>query len=278
MREMRGFMPSIRSYPHFRHGGAVHADGIVSSSVVGYSGATINADQWYLVGVQFADVTSETETADFNSLLSTTCTPGEFGTGLDFSMGNAPMIQVLNSAGTGYAYYYYVSDADDGTRVYNLTGWVDGSGNLVGNDALMTLSKGFWFKSATAGTLNCAGQVSALSEFERKIPGGQFEIVANPYPVALNLNTPATSGFTPGEFGTGLDFSMGNAPMIQVLNSAGTGYAYYYYIGDADDGTKVYNLTGWVDGSGNLVGGTQVGVGAAFWIKSATAGMFTFSL
>ena len=262
----------------FLYSGAVQADGITSANTVGYSGATINADQWYLVGVQFADVQSALETADFNSLLSTTCTPGEFGDGTDFTMGNAPMIQVLNAAGTGYSYYYLISDADDGTEVYNLTGWVDGTGNLVGNDALMTLSKGFWFKSSTAGTLTCAGQVSALSEFERNVPAGQFEIVANPYPVALNLNAPTSTGFTPGEFGDGTDFSMGNAPMIQVLNAAGTGYAYYYYINDADDGNEVYNLTGWVDGSGNLVTGTQIGVGAAFWIKSATAGKFTFSL
>ena len=93
-----------------------------------------------------------------------------------------------------------------------------------------------------------------------------------------DFNSLISTTCTPGEFGDGTDGTMGNAPMIQVLNAAGTGYSYYYYISDADDGTFVYNLTGWVDGTGNLVSGTQVGVGAAFWIKSATAGKFTFSL
>ena len=278
MHEKRDSPLSISYYLRNPHGGAVRADGITSANTVGYSGTTINAGQWYLVGVQFADVASKAETADFNSLVNTTCTPGVFGDGTDVTMGNAPMIQVLDAAGTGYAYYYYISDADDGTEVYNLTGWVDGTGNLVGDDALMALSKGFWFKSATVGNLNCAGQVSAFASFERNVPAAQFEIVANPYPVALNLNAPAASGFTAGVFGDGTDVTMGNAPMIQVLDAAGTGYAYYYYIGDADDGTEVYNLTGWVDGTGNLVTGTQVGVGAAFWIKSGTAGKFTFSL
>ena len=258
--------------------GAVQADGISSANTVGYSGATINADQWYLVGVQFADVGSALETADFNSLLSTTCTPGEYGDGSDLTFGNAPMIQVLKPNGLTYSFYYLISDADDGNGNYTATAWVDAEGfNLTSAD-LQTLSKGFWFKSHTAGTLNCAGQVSALSSFERNVPGGQFEIVANPYPVALSLNAPAISGFTPGEYGDGSDLSFGNAPMIQVLNANGLTYSFYYLISDADDGNGNYTATAWVDAEGFNITGTQVGVGAAFWIKSATAGKFTFSL
>ena len=269
---------TISNYHLSPHGGAVRADGITSANTVGYSGATINADQWYLVGVQFADVSSSTEVADFNSLLSTTCTPGEYGDGSDLTFGNAPMIQVLKPNGLTYSFYYLISDADDGNGNYTATAWVDAEGfNLTSAD-LQTLSKGFWFKSHTAGTLNCAGQVSALSSFERNVPGGQFEIVANPYPVALSLNAPAISGFTPGEYGDGSDLSFGNAPMIQVLNANGLTYSFYYLISDADDGNGNYTATAWVDAEGFNITGTQVGVGAAFWIKSATAGKFTFSL
>lgn len=262
----------------FTYGGAVQADGITSANTVGYSGTTINADQWYMVGVQFADVGSALETADFNSFLSTTCTPGKIGDGSDPTWGNAPMIQVLTANGQGYSYYYYVSDGDDGTMRFDLTGWVDDLGNIVGASAIQTLSKGFWFKSATAGTLNCAGQVSALSTFTRTVPAGQFEIVANPYPVALGLNTPTSSGFKAGVIGDGSDPTWGDAPMIQVLTANGQGYSYYYYVSDGDDGTMRFDLTGWVDDLGNILTGTQVGVGQAFWIKSTVAGTFTFSL
>ena len=272
------FQASIPSYRLTPHGGAVQADGITSANTVGYSGATINADQWYMVGVQFADVGSATEVADFNSLLSITCTPGEIGDGSDPTWGNAPMIQVLKANGQSYAYYYYVSDGDDGTMRFDLTGWVDELGNLVDASAAQALSKGFWFKSATVGTLNCAGQVSALSTFTRNVPAGQFEIVANPYPVALGLNAPTSAGFTAGEIGDGSDPTWGNAPMIQVLKENGQSYSYYYYVSDGDDGTMRYDLTGWVDELGNILTGTQVGVGQALWIKSATAGTFTFSL
>ena len=278
MNEKRDSPLSISYYLRNPHGGAVQADGITSANTVGYSGTTINAGQWYLVAVQFADVSSSTEVADFNSLLSTTCTPGEYGDGSDLTYGNAPMIQVLQADGLGYDFYYYISDADDGAGNYTATAWVDAGGfNLTSAD-LQALSKGFWFKSATAGTLNCAGQVSALSEFERNVPGGQFEIVANPYPVALSLNAPTTSGFTPGEYGDGSDLTYGNAPMIQVLQADGLGYDFYYYISDADDGAGNYTATEWVDAGGFNLTGTQVPVGQAFWIKSTTAGKFTFGL
>ena len=46
----------------------------------------------------------------------------------------------------------------------------------------------------------------------------------------------------------------------------------------ADDGNGNYTATAWVDDAGNNLTGTQVGVGQAFWIKSATAGKFTFGL
>ena len=268
----------IPNYPPHPYGGAVQAAGITSANTVGYSGATINAGQWYMVGVQFADVASVNETADFNSFISTTCTPGVIGDGSDPTWGNAPMIQVLKENGQSYSYYYYVSDGDDGTFRFDLTGWVDDLGNIVGASAVQTLSKGFWFKSATAGTLTCAGQVSALSTFTRNVPAGQFEIVANPYPVALGLNDPTTSGFTAGVIGDGSDPSWGNAPMIQILKENGLSYSYYYYVSDGDDGTFRFDLTGWVDDLGNILTGTQVPVGQAFWIKSETAGTFTFGL
>ena len=216
--------------------------------------------------------------ADFNSLISTTCTPGTIGDFSDPTWNNAPVIQVLQADGLGYDFYYYIDDADDGNGNYTATAWVDSQGFNLTAEAAQALSKGFWFKSHTAGTLNCAGQVSALSSFTRNVPGGQFEIVANPYPVALSLNAPTTAGFTPGTIGDFSDPTWNNAPMIQVLQADGLGYDFYYYIDDADDGNGNYTATAWVDSQGFNLTGTQVGVGAAFWIKSVTAGTFTFGL
>ena len=67
--------------------GAVQADGITSANTVGYSGQSVVAGQWYMVGVQFADVSSAMETVDLNTLITTTCTPGEIGDGEDDTWG-----------------------------------------------------------------------------------------------------------------------------------------------------------------------------------------------
>ena len=251
---------------------------LASANIVGSSTQDVKADQFYMVGVQLADVVGSGTSADFNTLLSTTCAPGVIGDGTDTTWGNAPMIQVLKENGQSYSYYYYVSDGDDGTYRFDLTGWVGEDGNIVGASALQSLSKGFWFKSATAGTLTCAGQVLAVNSFVRDVPAGQFEIVANPYPVALNLNVPTSAGFVAGVIGDGTDTTWGNAPMIQVLKENGQSYSYYYYVSDGDDGTYRFDLTGWVGEDGNILTGTQVPVGQSFWIKSATAGTFTFAL
>ena len=231
-----------------------------------------------MIGVQLADVAGDGTSAEFNTLLSTTCAPGAYGDGSDVTMNNAPMIQVLQANGKNYSYYYYVNDADDGNGNYTATAWVDDGGYNLDTEDMQSISKGFWFKSATAGTVTSAGQVFAVNTFVRDVPAGQFEIVANPYPVALNLNAPTTSGFTPGAYGDGSDVTMNNAPMIQVLQSNGKNYSYYYYVNDADDGNGNYTATEWVDDGGYNLTGTQVPAGQAFWIKSATAGTFTFGL
>ena len=249
-----------------------------SANVVGYSTQSVEANQFYMVGVQLADVAGNGTVANFNTLISTTCAPGTYGDGNDGTMNNAPMIQVLTADGKGYSYFYYINDADDGTGNYVATEWVDAQGYNLTEEAAQSLSKGFWFKSATAGAITCAGQVFAVDSFERSIPAGQFEIVANPYPTALSLNQPTAFGFTPGTYGDGNDGTMNNAPMIQVLTADGKGYSYFYYINDADDGTGNYVATEWVDAQGYNLTGTQVPVGQAFWIKSATAGKFTFGL
>ena len=231
-----------------------------------------------MVGVQLADVVGNGTSSDFNSFLSTTCTPGTYGDGSGDWRTSSPMIQVLQANGQNYSYYYLINDADDGYGNYTATGWVDSDGFNVTEDAKQSLSKGFWFKSATAGTLTCAGQVLTVGSFVRNVPSGQFEIVANPYPVALNLDAAEISGFTPGTYGDGTGDWRSSSPMIQVLQANGQNYSYYYLINDADDGQGNYTATGWVDSDGFNVTGTQVPVGQAFWIKSATAGTFTFGL
>jgi hypothetical protein len=131
----------------------------------------------------------------------------------------------------------------------------------------------------TDGKITSSGQVSATAKIGNSPTANQFNIVGNPYPVALSLNTAETTGFTPGEYGDGSDTTMKNAPQIQVLNSNGLTYTKFYYIGDAyDSSDNPVSGNCWADDNGYIVTGAQVPVGQAFWVKSESAGTFTFGL
>ena len=253
---------------------------LASANVVGYSTQDVKADQFYMVAVQFADVQAATDVANFNNFFATTCAPGSYGDGSDGTMANAPQIQVLNPDGLGYTKYYFINDAyDSSDNPVDGNCWADDAGYIVNASDVIALSKGFWFKAMTEGKITASGQVSATATIANSPTANQFNIVGNPYPVALGLNSAETTGFTPGEYGDGSDGSMNNAPQIQVLNADGLGYTKFYYIGDAYDSTdNPVDGNCWADDAGYIVTGAQVPVGQAFWVKSATAGTFTFGL
>ena len=238
------------------------------------------AGQFYMVAVQFADVGASTDVADFNNFFATTCAAGEYGDGSDASMSNAPQIQVLRADGLTYTKYYYISDAYDSTdNPVSGNCWADQDGYIVTAADLQALSKGFWFKAMAAGSITCSGQVSTTAEIGNTVIANQFNIVANPYPLALDLNAPTSTNFAPGEYGDGSDASMSNAPQIQVLRADGLTYTKYYYINDAYDSTdNPVSGNCWADQDGYIATGTQVPVGQSFWVKSASAGTFTFGL
>ena len=152
MRKKRDSPLSISYYLRNPHGGAVQADGISSANTVGYSSQNVKAGQFYMVAVQFADVGANADVANFNSFIRTTCAPGEYGDGSDFTMGNAPQIQVLNASGIGYTMYYYISDAyDSNDNPVSGNCWADNNGYIV-TGTQVPVGQSFWVKSASAGT------------------------------------------------------------------------------------------------------------------------------
>ena len=230
-----------------------------------------------MVAVQFSDIQAA-DVANLNNFFATTCAPGEYGDGSDSTMANAPQIQLLNANGLTYTKYFYISDAyDAGDNPVDGNCWADDSGYIVTATDVIALSKGFWFKAMTDGSITCAGQVSATSEIENSPTANQFNMVANPFPVGLSLNAIKTTSFTPGEYGDGSDSTMANAPQIQLLNANGLTYTKFFYISDAyDSGDNPVGGNCWADDSGYIVTGDQIPVGKAFWVKSASAGTFTF--
>ena len=246
--------------------GAVHAAdaGIVSSDIVGYATQSIAGGKLNCAALQFAGIGSENAT--LANLSSAGLTPGVY----DSMETEAPCIMIYN--GVGYDYYYYISDGDDGTERFDLTGWTDDGGNLAGEVGIP--STGFWLRipaaTCTEGTLTEAGVVENDATATVTIAAG-LTLAGNPYPKALDLSAVVTTGLVAGVY----DSMETEAPCIMIYN--GVGYNYYYYIADGDDGTERFDLTGWTDDGGNLVD-VVAPAGVGFWLRSASAGSLTFAL
>ena len=254
--------------------GAVLADGIASANVVGYTSKDVAAGKYYLIGVQFNDTASASKgSVDMNTLikLSETITPGTY----DADFAGAPELLVLNAAGTGYDKYYYISDAtDDNDDPLGYDCWADGDGYELEDADKLILGKGFWFKSATAGSITVSGEVTASADQLVSFPANTYAIIANPSPVAFSFANVTTTGITPGTY----DADFAGASEILTLNAAATGYDKFYFISDAtDDNDDPVGYNCWSDGDGYILEGNQVEAGASFWIKGNAAGTMGFT-
>ena len=249
----------------------VAAADIVSANIVGYSTKSIDAGKYYLIGVQFNKTGADAGSISMDDLISlpATVAPGTY----DADFAGAPEILVLNAAG-GYNKFYYISDATDDNDVplgYNC--WADMDGYELKPADKLALGKGFWFKSATAGTITVAGEVSAAVDAVQSFPANQYYIMSNPFPKAFSLADVTTTGVTPGEY----DADFAGASEVLVLNAAG-GYNKFYYISDAtDDNDAPVGYNCWADMDGYILNGVnQLQAGESFWIKGNAAGSLGF--
>ena len=246
---------------------------VESSNIVGYTGKTVEAGKFYLVGVQFNKAGGDTGSVDMNDLISLSkdITPGAYET--DFV--GAPQIQVLKADGSGYTRYYYISDAtDDDDKELGYDCWADTDGYQLTDSDKLNLGKGFWFYSEKGGSINVAGEVSASADAVVAFPKDTFYIVSNPFPVDFSFSSVTMTGITPSTYED--DFA--GASQIQVLKDDASGYTRYYYISDAtdDNDTEVgYNC--WADTDGYILTGNQVKAGASFWIYGNGAGTIGFA-
>ena len=143
-----------------------------------------------------------------------------------------------------------------------------------------------YFLFTYSGAVQADGITSAntVGYSSQSVVAGQFYMVAVQFADVgaadvANFNKFFATTCTAGEYGDGSDTTMNNAPQIQVLNANGLTYTKFFYISDAyDSNDNPVSGNCWADEYGYIVTGTQVPVGQSFWVKSASAGTFTFSL
>ena len=252
--------------------GAVLANPVESSNIVGYSGLPVTQGQFYMVGVQFENATTGAANT-FNSLLKM---QGISACSYDDMYTEGAEIQILVDG--AYKKYYFINDAyDSNENAVDADVWADEDGYVITDADALELGNGFWFralKCESGAMLNAAGQVSADSSVTLSFPGGKsFAIIAPPFPKAVSLGDVTTTGASAVAY----DEMYDSGAEIQVYVNGG--YNKYYYINDAYDSSEnEVNGDVWADEDGYLVEDDMIQVGTSIWIRSPNAGTITFNL
>ena len=252
-------------------GTAAMADGIVSSSVVGYvkRGTDVAANKFTMVTMPFSGVGD-----DVISIQDVITPVGVTAVSDADSLTDGAQLQVWT--GSTYKMYYYINDGFDDDND-NLTGWGD-AGEIV--QTQYAPGTGFWFRyPKAAANYTLPGQVVDADSVSKNVYKSKFNMVGNPYPTLLNLKKITTTAPAVSDAD-----SLSKGVQLQVWT--GSTYKMYYYINDGFDDDHD-NLTGWAD-AGEIVGVVGLDVSYGFWVKcldsgaeadaSGKVGVITFTL
>ena len=228
---------------------AFGADGVVSSDVVGYSGAALRG------GNQAAGVGGAFVNVDGSGL-----TLGDLtAVGYDTTEGYADFeIQAkqLNGFGVGGTTYYWADFEEDGVTY---KGWFDEDMNDY-NDLALVPGEGLWVYSPNASfKLQSAGAVSKDSIAVTLRGGNQAKMVSNPMPATMTLGDIVVAGYDTDEGYA--DFEV----QAKKLNGFGVGGTTYYWADFEEDGVSYY---GWYDEDMNDYNDVDVAAGEGLWIYS----------
>ena len=167
------------------------------------------------------------------------------GSGSAYYIGGTVSLQILNGNGTTKKTYYWFYNRTHGEKS-GVEGWyTDALGtasNLVTPETGITFKAGdgFWFKGdrklvTSSGAVLTATQV----EVDTTAAGDDYLMLANPYPVAIDL-----ADITVMREGTGSAYYIGGTVSAQVLNGNGTTKKTYYWFYNRTHGEKS-GVEGW---------------------------------
>ena len=258
---------------------------IESANTVGFTTADVPKGEFGQLAVQFEKTGGGNATVDELFKGEITGVEAEFDSNYlvtTESQRKAAQIQVWT--GSEYNYYYYFSNAWDPSLNNGQGGetaaWADGNFGVLASDTIAP-GQAVWVKATTANThIVQAGQVYDGS-YEKSCPKGEFIMIANTLPTALDINDASQiefAGLTP----VAADFdssylvtseSQRNAAQIQVWT--GSEYVYYYYFSNAWDqslnGGQGGEITAWADGNFGVAVTDKIPVGQGFWLKATTS-------
>ena len=267
---------------------------VVSVNTVGYTKVPLN-HAYTMLGMQF-----QTVGAANGSLTIGQIVPDKFVNGIDWTDDNWPFgatMMLWNGSSYVGGQFYWTGEVPADTQeelkeeleldedvVYNNI-WVNGDYEPV--DPGLSIGEGFWIFDATAngtGKVCMNGEVSTNSVTLRMNSG--YTMIANPYPMALNLNEMTITGLT------SIDWTDDNWPFgttLMIWNGSSYVGGQFYWTGEVPADTQeelkeeleldeevVYNNI-WVNGDYEPVS-VSVPVGGGFWIYDVKANPQTSSI
>ena len=217
--------------------GAVHADGIVSSDIVGYSTDSLTSGKFNMNAVVFNNI--DGSDVDLNEDVTFANAKG----GMDTT--DSDTIQVWDA--TSSSYTTYALDELEGI-------WYDYDGVIE----TPTISSGsaFWYRSRGASTpaITQSGAVEGADTCPVVLTPGKFNMVVSPYPTGYNLNDTKAVTFTNAK--GGMDTT--DSDTIQVWDSTSSSYTTY----------ALDELEGiWYDYDG-VIEEPSVTAGTPYWYRS----------
>ena len=182
MRERRDSSPLTPCYPHFRHGGAVQADGIASANVVGYQTKSILADDYTMFGIQFQGTDGESIKI------------GDLAINANGGLSSKDADNILVWEDGVYTTYWFGSGWDD-PEYDNF--WYDMDENIVNDTVTINPGVACWYlRRGDATALTVSGQVK-LTTTMTTILANDYTMFINPFPTTIafgNLNVTGPIG------------------------------------------------------------------------------------
>ncbi len=185
---------------------------------------------------------------------------------------NSVVLQILNVNGTTKTSYYWLYNRTHGDRS-GTEGWYpDAAGTaskLITPESGVTFNAGdgFWVKGNSKIVVSSGAVLTGTQVAIDTTPAGaEYMMVANPYPVAVDL-----ADITVDRDGTGSTYY--NSVVVQILNNNGTTKTSYYWLYNRTHGDRS-GTEGWYpDAAGTAAklitkeSNIKLQPGEAYWVK-----------
>ena len=235
---------------------------VESSNIVGYQKIALNANKMDILGQSFQTIGSEATSVQ------------SIGVDGNFSEEGTDWIMVWDDATAAYTRLYYWGDSVDGVFADDSyenslgAGWGDPDQIVV--SATINPGRAFWANAYEGGSLVLCGEVPSSGEVPTL--ANKMKLVANPYPVATDVQTIGVSG----------NFSEEGTDWIMVWDDVNAAYTRLFYWGDSVDGVftdDTYETSlgaGWGDPDQIVVNYT-IPAGRGFWVNAYEGGSLVFA-